>query len=518
MEISKALVTSMAKTLPIGYYAKRRIGITTNEEEQSSFYNPEEDAITISCTQVVNAMQTVDENLLTEEDVETLLRSNLYHEVSHAILTPQFGRMGFRIQPWLNIFEDERIERNLQTYYLDVDFVRSKFLMNGFKSTADIPTPTDAQQAFYSLVRFGCWGNEQLFSEKERIYSTYKHLDALNGKDGWDWTTRQYYNDVRRLWEQVCDLFNTDPNQSNQQSGQPTQCPSGSSNNQLGQSKQLTEMNQNDGQSAQSQTATGEKSENAEGSHEKSDMSCDSDNISADAHDGNDVWDDKFRKVVNSVYDESLTNVLTTIISSFNKKTNSGSATTGYSGVLNPRLVGRKDYRFFERKSEGQGQNKYGTFHLNLFLDVSGSFSPNEQKTNALLSSLASIERKYKSFTFDVVFCGEGQTIAKKGKRQIKCDYGNNLTEEIFGQYRTLQKPNTYNYNIVLFDGRASYGSGDKNFGAFNHNNVFIMSDGDNEYAIKTYAPSARSVIVKDGNYVNILTDNVTKALQSAFR
>lgn len=47
MNITFPQCKTIMDTLPIGYYAGRRIGIELNEKEATSFYDPMEDKITI---------------------------------------------------------------------------------------------------------------------------------------------------------------------------------------------------------------------------------------------------------------------------------------------------------------------------------------------------------------------------------------------------------------------------------------------------------------------------------------
>ena len=72
----------------------------------------------------------------------------LYHEVSHAILTP-----GEHLRPTdiINIFEDERIESVLRHYYHGVNF--RKQLYDGYGGHA--PKAKDSIGAFFNAVRFG---------------------------------------------------------------------------------------------------------------------------------------------------------------------------------------------------------------------------------------------------------------------------------------------------------------------------------------------------------------------------
>ena len=88
-----------------------------------------------------------------------------------------------------------------------------------------------------------------------------------------------------------------------------------------------------------------------------------------------------------------------------------------------------------------------------------------------------------------------------------------------------MQLPQTYNYNIVLFDGDAysndvykarvkKWLPDGKGFQAFNNNNCMIISDPTNKKYVDKYAPTVKTIYTH--NYVAELTDNVMKALQNA--
>ena len=133
--------------------------------------------------------------------------------------------------------------------------------------------------------------------------------------------------------------------------------------------------------------------------------------------------------------------------------------------------------------------------------------------------ALSAIEKRNPNFTLDVVFCGEGQKVVESPKdRVLDCYGGNNLTNDIFEIYRSLQKPNTYNYNIVLFDGDAYSEGGRKRdgFRAFDFNNCTIISDRYNERYISKTVKKAK-VIYTDRYTAELLT-NVKNTLTRAFR
>ena len=494
---------AIADALPIGIYAKRRIRCSLREDENTSFYSPMTDEIIISYPQITCALKMTPEN----EDKEVAIRSMLYHEVSHAILTGWNGR----VTDQFNIFEDERIETVLNDFYLDVDFAKQVYRINGIQSNDDLEAPKDAMGAFYQLVRFHK-GDADLLDRVKKLLVKYAPLSKTmlnlpSGESWWD-----YNREINDLFNEVKKRFGEPP--VNEDDG----CESG------------------DGDGSGKSGDSG-KSKDGKGKKDKSGMTDgDGKKVAIDVKDaikkaleaGTDGDMLEILKEMNSLekvfsdgvapaYDDDLYKKFDVIISNFNKKNNSGASLTGYSGVFNPRSAGREDYRYFDRKATVNGTNKFGTFHLNLFLDNSGSFCDNAPIVNAVLGALVRLEKVNRNFSFDVVHCGVGEElITDKAKIGLTCDDGTKLDYDAIELYRKLQKPSTYNYNIVLYDGSCYDRRYNDAFKAFNHSNTTIISDISNREEIERYAPNAKQIITK--RYTENLLNNIVDTLTKAFR
>ena len=494
---------AIADALPIGIYAKRRIRCSLREDENTSFYSPMTDEIIISYPQITGALKMTPE----DEDKEVAIRSMLYHEVSHAILTGWNGR----VTDQFNIFEDERIETVLNDFYLDVDFAKQVYRINGIQSNDDLKAPKNALDAFYQLVRFHK-GDADLLDRVKKLLVKYAPLSKTmlnlpSGESWWD-----YNREINDLFNEVKKRFGEPP--VNEDDG----CESG------------------DGDGSGKSGDSG-KSKDGKGKKDKSGMTDgDGKKVAIDVKDaikkaleaGADGDMLEILKEMNSLekvfsdgvapaYDDDLYKKFDVIISNFNKKNNSGASLTGYSGVFNPRSAGREDYRYFDRKATVNGTNKFGTFHLNLFLDNSGSFCDNAPIVNAVLGALVRLEKVNRNFSFDVVHCGVGEElITDKAKIGLTCDDGTKLDYDAIELYRKLQKPSTYNYNIVLYDGSCYDRRYNDAFKAFNHSNTTIISDISNREEIERYAPNAKQIITK--RYTENLLNNIVDTLTKAFR
>lgn len=462
MEISKGRIKQIADTLPIGYYANRRVAIKFSEQDETSSYNLEMDEITFAYNNITEALSHIE-----ADDEEKYIRATLYHELSHAMISPKnlFAYCGYLYldSDIVNIFEDERIETILKDTFLNVNFKENIKAITNYKGEA----PTNALEAFFQVVRFRK-GRQEWLDEVEKIIYNYRFMT--------DYDTYSYLYAIRDLYSKISKEFSDCEKKNNfeifqQQMDIVAQ----------GEANANTDPNQNNGDTS--------------------------------SIDGLEIIRNTFQPSQLS----TIVNKLEPIFTNFNKKNSSGSGLTSYSGKLNPRLCDDNNYKFFERKSEVRGSNKYGSFHLNLYIDVSGSYAPNKHITNCLLKSLALIEKKNPNFSFDVVHCSCGERLKEKGNRFIDPCGGNLLDRNIFQIYKKLQKPNTYNYNIFLFDGDASpVKIGSRNsFQLVDFNNCCFISDSDNERYLKKMKTAK---IIYTNRYAESLIQNVILALQKAFR
>ena len=499
MEINFAETKAIAETLPIGLYAKRRIPVSMSDSEETSYYNPVTDEIVISYPIIKTGLAKAE---LSDLSKETAVRSMEYHELSHAILTPACLTMNDAI----NTFEDERIETLLNNYYLDVNFKKQVLLINGYKSKSEIGAPSSGFEAFYQIVRFGV-GKAEFVAEVDEIIKRYAHLTRVHDEGTWD-----YRNDIMDLYRRICkDFDGSDGGKDSSSEG------SGSGSG-------STIMDKVGGKAGQQSTDSASASASADDASDEDGMNgsdgepCEGRTSPLSASEISEMFEDFFGE--HPYHDTALTQKMSMIIDNFSKRNNSGSSMCAYSGVFNPRsIANRDDYKYWDKRSTVNGMNKFGSLHLNLFIDESGSFYGSTEPMNKLLYALTEIEKKNKNFTLDVVFCGMSERVVKTKQERVFCAHGGNkLDKKVYDIFRALQKPNTFNYNIICFDGDACSdgGRGDHGFGAFDHSNCTIISDYSNERYIHSDVHSAKVIYTRD--YADELIDNVMAVLGKAFR
>ena len=191
-----------------------------------------------------------------------------------------------------------------------------------------------------------------------------------------------------------------------------------------------------------------------------------------------------------------------------------------YSGSLDPRAVGRSDWKIFVKASSNGDLMRFSRIKLNLFCDCSGSYWLNVYKTNLLLAALKKLEMQDKSFTFDMVACGDGECLLDKSNRFSSAYSGTHFDERMLDIYKSLQDKNAMCYNILLVDGEdgTSYGSNKfiKVYTCFNKPTDCIITDDSNAKHIKDQAPKCQIIVNKADSYADQLTQQVLQVLQSA--
>jgi hypothetical protein len=222
MRTSFVEVNEIFKTLPVGYYLGRKINHILSETSAASYYNPEDDVIVISYPTIAEMIGRIDEKFAMSK--ETIIRSILYHEISHVILTPanmkRYANTNEEADA-INIVEDERIETLLADYYMDVNFKKNIILANNWHGEEG----TTLFEKFYHLVRFRQgepeWLHrlEKVLEYGENIVSSSKvDDDYCYDNKGNSVVIPGYYNYVYEILFFYRDFMKAQQNQENNQS------------------------------------------------------------------------------------------------------------------------------------------------------------------------------------------------------------------------------------------------------------------------------------------------------------
>ena len=492
------------KTLPVSFYLKRRVNVELQDVD-TSYCNIFENKIVIGYEQFKNAN-------ITNENAESDIRCLLYHEVSHAFLTPlelpdTIYRWGLLDeQAIINIFEDERIETICRNYYHDVNFKQFVKKLNHFDGSTPV---TDAMDYFYRIVRFDA-EDANFVNEKNAIILKFKNLNRESNFS----SSKDYHDEIIAFYQRVAFKFKLIT--ANQNSNSENEEENNEENNKEENNEEEEKVNNR----VDSDTSNEENNEQIssimiEGKNEEAD------NFAESIEDA--IRD--FNTSMNSLHDEDMKQKLEEII--LRKKTfkkQNGSAINGYSGVFDVRSVARDDYKYFVKKNRLGNVKKFSKIKMNLFIDCSGSFINSKEVVNKMLFNLSLLEKQDKDFSFDLIKMSTTDTLTKKDERQIECSGCNDITKSIFTTYNKVNSNDANNINIVLFDGYAFSDVSSsairkqhmENFKAFNHNNCVIISDTSNKQAIEKYAKNAKSVFIDD-KYASMLIKTVLTMLRQSF-
>lgn len=496
IEFNKA--KQILQTLPVSYYLKRKLNVKLDYTD-TSYIDIFNDNLVVSYNQLNNL-----ENA-TESDIRCLL----YHEVSHAFLTP----LHLGMTNIINIFEDERIETICKNYYIDVDFKTFVKKVNNFHDEQ----PTSSMELFYQIVRYRK-GEKQFTDRVNNLIITYANLNRNSSYD----KCQQYYNDIITLYYDIRDFFdrNNQQNTSNKSNNSDNSDNSddtdeSSNSNNMNESNDTNKSNDNNKQNTSNQLSN--VPTNVDTSNQTSDDTLDDDICKNAIKSGL----ENITTQVNNLVDSSLQETFKQLFISKTKadKMNS-SAINSYSGVFDARSCGRQDYKYFVQKNRFGNVKRFSKVKLNLFIDTSGSFYISQDVVNKMLYNLKLIEKQMPDFEFDVISMGYGEKLLSKNNRKIHCNGGNYLDSEIINIFKKVQNNDATNVNIILFDGNAfSYASPleiinmSKNFAAFNHQNCTIISDYDNKNYINKYCKAAKTIFV-NYNYAKYLIKNVVDSLK----
>lgn len=503
------------KTLPIGYYLGNSIECELSEGDKS-YHDPMNNKIVIGYKQL--PLDDLEEDDL---EVEDNVRCMLYHEISHAILTPRM-----KMTDWLNIFEDQRIETLLKDFFHRVDFEGFVKKVNDYE--AGKPAES-AREYYYNIIRFG-EGPEKFVIRRDNII--YKYSNIIKTTPSYD--TYYYIEEVKKLYDDIVKDFEEahkdDMGAPEKSDGENSEGPSSgeTSSEKIdgesdGTNKEMTEG-----------TALTSKEESEEKSEDEASIASEVEETPTPlTKEEVEKILKEFKKILTEMLDKYNNKKLTANIKGMidnaqRKKRNQASSINGYSGKLNPKMINRQgkveNYKWWQKPSQQGEANRFDKIQLNLFCDVSGSFGGSEYTINEIIKSLLNIEKLNKDFTFKLIKMGNENKIAKDNERFVRCQEGNYLTNDILDIYKKVQTPMTTIYNIVVFDGDAQSFDGcsrsqrtemrhqhERAWGAWNHSNCVIISDPSNQREFDKHSPNAKRIYTY--SYTAELEQNIIKSL-----
>lgn len=503
MEITYLQVKKIFDTLPVGYYIGRDVQRELSNDSKESFYDPMNDKICISYPFIKEGLKETDEKNI-ENDVRTLL----YHEVSHVFLTPKNLIQAFSMcfpsfeypissNTVINIFEDERIERIFDNFFLGVDFDEYCKRVNHWTG---ISKAKNIEEAWFDFIRFrttikAC---EHLLPTIDYIIKKYSEMLNRNTYQ-YNLYMTAYCNDVRDLFKDFYYEWNKDSKKSKSNS------------------KALTDKKDSTSSSISSSDSS---------------ASPDSDVKSENIKPGKSEEKKKESVISKSVLKNIINNITTPYVDDkmietfkqiFNKNSKitkrNSSAINTYSGMFDTRSVVRDDYKFFLQSNRIGHQKAYSKMKLNLFIDRSGSFGKSVNTVNKIIYALQKVEKLNPNFEFDVVTIGMDEQLLPKNNRIFSANGGNAITPKMTSIYNSLQSTQSEVINILLFDGECYTDCAFENckyLGCFNNKKSVIISENSNKHAFNKYIPGVK--VKYCTNFTDELYKSIITSLQIMMR
>nr|DAD96437.1 MAG TPA: cobalamin biosynthesis protein [Myoviridae sp. ctj3P51] len=516
MKPSVGYCQDVLKTLPVGYYLGHPVSLRLDPTGDTTYIELDCERVTVSYNNICAALKNAPDDI----DPEPIIRALLYHEISHALLTPRnlFSNLTFHavakccsryknyydkttyiwdhIHDIINIFEDERIETVCCDYYMNVDFKRLLILLNGDpKNFMD----RDPVSKFFALVRYRIGPKAQLDTVSEIIKNfcgcTYTMPDSTG-----------YAKCIIKLFASMLPFDFQYPRADNEQNSdtmQDAQDNSSKQNDQNDSAKDQTPPTPlTDDQIDALAQAIGEKLKACPIIVEKSQLKKAFKTLSTNREAA--AIRAQFERVVQTA---------------LNRHKAQSSGSLGYSGRIDPRSTANKDYRWFAKKSQGSSVKRFSKIQFNLFCDDSGSFSSSRLKMNAVILALKELAATNHDIQVKVIHCGSGVTVPNQESPWLGCNAASYLSANLPTIYKDAQRPDATNINMVVFDGEFRIRDDftkDKAFGTFNHPNCIIVSDTDNEEEFNNYAPQARKTFITEhyaNTFISQLIDQVGRLL-----
>lgn len=502
MKPSVGYCQDVLKTLPVGYYLGHPVSLRLDPTGDSTYIELDCERVTVSYKNICTALENAPDDI----DTEPIIRALLYHEISHALLTPRgllscvnrsfidkccsrykncYDKAAYiwdHVHDIINIFEDERIETTCRNYYMNVDFKRLLVLLNGDPKNFMNRDPIGK---FFALVRYRIGPTEQLNTVSSIIKQFYGETYTMQHCE-------TYAKSVIKLFASMLPSnFQYQPN-SNEQDNSAMQDAHKNG---------AVQNDQND--DAEDQTSPASLTDDqidaiAQAIEEKL-KACPIDIEKSQIKNA-------FKKISTNREAAAIRAQFERVVqTALNKHKAQSSGSLGYSGRIDPRSVANKDYKWFAKKSQGSSVKRFSKIQFNLFCDDSGSFWGSKLKMNAVILALKELAATNHDIQVKVIHCGNGITVPDQESPWLNCGGCSYFDGNLPRIYKEAQQPDATNINMVVFDGEFHMLGNiteSKAFGTFNHPNCIIVSDTDNEDAFNNYAPQARKTFIT-GSYAN---------------
>lgn len=541
MKDIKSLIKNEIKKIPLSYYAGFAVEMKADDNAQTSYCDVENRQIVIATNQLSLVDNVTLDNIMNDEvKLNSVVRGVVYHELSHAILTPkELLPYAFKtstrlkavreikklipsfdlsdIKNLINVVEDERIETTFKDMFMNVDFKKNIKLIANYDACMTNKN-INAFSEFFNIVRFGTFSNElnkvakkylpdltliEQTSRKVKNCLFYIFSMAISSFKNCDESyLNAYVCDALIAYYCVVKLVDC-INQLKQQEEQEQQ----EQQSQEGENEQDQNNNKED-QADNTEQEEKEKQEQEKQKEQQKNNGASCKEIM-----------EGFKKALVTAFqlkDSSLiSKQLEPILKKHNKEGLTEGGSYGYSGRIDPHKIARNacqaedNYKWFAR-SFGDTKNNKKPLLINMFLDSSGSYVESVPMTQQIIEAVLNTA-KTGLFKANIFSVENGITQIYNAKDFIE-GYGTHIhSNDLITIKKAINNSNYDVLNILMFDGDINQHS---NFWQlFNSNNNYIIYENGNARAVEYYCSKANKSFVKQGDFTDKIVDNFLKAV-----
>ena len=509
------------KSVPIAYYFGYQLDISI-EKTQTSYID------------IKNLKIVVAEDQIKFDDIEST-RSTIYHELSHAILTPSILNSAIdyyiscepmplnfeRLYDFINIFEDQRIESLMKCKFLKINFYKNVFKINNTTKETELNKDLTRENFpnfinyFYAVVRYGYTGgisegfleliNEKIINiadSNNKIISNVSYSTIANFSN--------YYYTFKWLYFTLKSIYENSINN-------PIKMPKSQEKIPLQNEKQENKKNEQDGQ-PQWQEAEKEN-------QTKSASPLIDEGVSEALNDlKNQV---KNQLIINDA--QTIDRELEAILRKNNGSTVASHAFNYQGANFNVKNYANnfsditKKYKSFEKKSNAGNIKKNKKTRLIFIQDISGSYDDNRKITAGIYRAVERFYKKnqnvfdYKVYTsLNYHYYLQSYVSLQSILSNPLCG-GNCLCDNLEQDIKLKPEPTMYNdIYIILYDGKITI---DRVFlkSYFKDKKTIIVSDESNAEAFEKLVKinsHAKLYTLTDREYSSKLYQVIKEALK----
>lgn len=556
-------ISDIFNTLNLSYYLKNNIYSATLEDAPTSYHDAKNHKIVISYNNIFSVLDNIQQ--VKVEDIEQVLRALLYHELSHALLTPRDAKALAGSLPYcceyynsdiFNIIEDARIEYLNKNLFLNCDFEKNKLLIFGSMQEKEI-------KDFSSFVFF--YLRARRIKDNEEIYKLF--LNLIEDTKIFNCSSRKYlinvqFKDFASKLYQIYKKQNAQQNQEEEKQEQEQQQENQQEEkeqNEQNEPAQQQEENQETKEEQEQEENTTQEEQEEQQEEEQEEENATQENAQQRIQKALEQIEEENKKITTNTCDryahdqthnasnfkidliqrdEELYQELLKILFAcgelgneiqYQGRSDFGTFSTKFyiKDKINA-LVNNQDFKRFDNrfKSQEEIKQREEKKRLNLILDNSGSFQFNDKVTNSIIKTLLDIE-KVTRFEFDIYIlcntfykCEKDKRFCISGADQFTRSFkGLNLVNE----FNEITKNNTiflcdgfinyrFNYSKYHYEG-ASYDT--KNLKALDNNKVAIISDYNNESIFKR---CKNAQVIYSNDYTQELKENIINVFKAMFK